>query len=190
MADYIPWWEQLKDPRWQQLRLKVMERDGFQCQECGDKTETLNVHHKRYVKGRKAWEYEADDLVTLCETCHESRHTADEALKDALAKSDDSGYTLRAVGYVRALHALYSCTTTTLDDAEEVQGAADAIGIPFWLLDSVRALSGSQGPFTISGISLCTIEAMYRIISAGGDERKMWKQILLNIQTLGGRFTE
>lgn len=35
---------------------------------------TLNVHHKYYIKGHKAWEYEDDALVTLCTECHSSIH--------------------------------------------------------------------------------------------------------------------
>ena len=34
----------------------------------------LNIHHKKYIKGRKPWEYEADSLVTLCEDCHHDIH--------------------------------------------------------------------------------------------------------------------
>lgn len=35
---------------------------------------TLNVHHKEYIKGRKPWEYENEQLLTLCEECHEIEH--------------------------------------------------------------------------------------------------------------------
>lgn len=34
----------------------------------------LNVHHTYYKCGLKAWEYEADTLVTLCSTCHKNEH--------------------------------------------------------------------------------------------------------------------
>ncbi len=80
--------ELLRDPRWQRKRLEVMERDEFQCQECGSGTRTLNVHHTYYAKGRKPWEYEADALRTLCEECH-------KRLTDLLAE------TMRMLG---ALH--------------------------------------------------------------------------------------
>ena len=63
--------EKLKDPRWQKKRLEVMERDHFQCQSCFDDTSTLNVHHRvAYRNGDDPWEYELDELVTLCEDCH------------------------------------------------------------------------------------------------------------------------
>ena len=34
----------------------------------------LNVHHKHYIKGKMAWEYSDNVLVTLCPTCHKSEH--------------------------------------------------------------------------------------------------------------------
>lgn len=63
--------ELLKDPRWQRRRLEIMQRDDFTCQHCGRKDKTLHIHHKRYVKGWKPWEYKDGDLITLCERCHE-----------------------------------------------------------------------------------------------------------------------
>lgn len=62
---------QYKDPRWQKKRLQVMERDGFMCRSCQDTGTTLNVHHAvPYRKDTKPWEYEDDELITLCEDCH------------------------------------------------------------------------------------------------------------------------
>lgn len=34
----------------------------------------LNVHHKFYIDGRNAWEYEDDALITLCPSCHQKVH--------------------------------------------------------------------------------------------------------------------
>jgi hypothetical protein len=62
--------EKLKDPRWQKMRLKVLERDGWQCQECGDKETMLCVHHRYYESGKDPWEYPPEALRTLCEHCH------------------------------------------------------------------------------------------------------------------------
>lgn len=68
---YKSYSEKLKDPRWQQMRLKIMERDGFACQSCGDKSSSLNVHHcVPYKKGADPWDYDLWDLTTLCEKCH------------------------------------------------------------------------------------------------------------------------
>lgn len=70
-AGYKPYYEKLRDPRWQQMRLKIMERDGFSCQSCGDKSASLNVHHcVPYRKGADPWDYDPWELITLCENCH------------------------------------------------------------------------------------------------------------------------
>jgi len=66
--------DQLKHPNWQRKRLEVLQRAGFKCERCHDTESTLHVHHKRYVKGRKAWEYSAEELTALCENCHEGAH--------------------------------------------------------------------------------------------------------------------
>ena len=63
--------DKLKDPRWQKMRLKVLERDGFICQGCCDTETTLHVHHNIYEYGKDPWEYDIKDLITLCESCHE-----------------------------------------------------------------------------------------------------------------------
>ena len=62
--------EKLKDPRWQKMRLKVLERDEWKCRECGDSNSTLHVHHLIYFPGREPWEYNDNLLITLCEECH------------------------------------------------------------------------------------------------------------------------
>jgi hypothetical protein len=64
--------EKLKDPRWQKVRLRIMERDGWACQRCQDSEETLVVHHRYYTSGAEPWEYPDEALVTLCWNCHES----------------------------------------------------------------------------------------------------------------------
>jgi 5-methylcytosine-specific restriction endonuclease McrA len=63
--------ERLRDPRWQRRRLDIFQRDAFTCQKCGDEKSTLHVHHWRYLFGRDPWEYSDEDLVTLCQSCHE-----------------------------------------------------------------------------------------------------------------------
>lgn len=64
--------QKLRDPRWQKLRLEVMQRDEFTCQYCFDSTTTLNVHHTYYDCGADPWDYPPESLITLCEACHES----------------------------------------------------------------------------------------------------------------------
>lgn len=80
--------EKLRDPRWQKLRLKVLERDEWCCQRCFDSTSTLHVHHRNYVPGQDPWDSPSDSLVTLCESCHteeiEMQSEVDQRLLRAL----------------------------------------------------------------------------------------------------------
>jgi hypothetical protein len=62
--------DKLRDPRWQKLRLEVMNRAYFTCEKCFDDKSTLHVHHNYYVGGREPWEYRADSLSCICENCH------------------------------------------------------------------------------------------------------------------------
>ena len=68
----------LKDPRWQKKRLEILERDEYKCRSCKAKDESydqigkyLNVHHVVYHAGLNPWEYEEEDLITLCDDCHD-----------------------------------------------------------------------------------------------------------------------
>jgi hypothetical protein len=56
------------DPRWQRLRLKVFDRDDWECVACEATKKELQAHHKRYCG--ELWESPLDDLQTLCNDCH------------------------------------------------------------------------------------------------------------------------
>ena len=47
------------------------------CQSCMS-GHNLQVHHKKYIPGRMAWEYftlwEKSHLITLCRKCHAAEH--------------------------------------------------------------------------------------------------------------------
>lgn len=66
--------EKLKDPRWQQKRLKIFERDDWKCTKCGVNSNELHVHHKKYIRGLEPWDYENNYLETLCSNCHNNEH--------------------------------------------------------------------------------------------------------------------
>lgn len=83
--------EQLRHPNWQRKRLEAMQAAGFECQGCGDQETTLNVHHKRYIKGRMAWEYEIEDLVVFCEPCHEAEHAERDLLNHIISEAGPGG---------------------------------------------------------------------------------------------------
>ncbi len=60
--------EQLLDPRWQKVRLRVMNRDKWKCRVCNDDRKQLQVHHLFYCG--MAWEIDTKWLVTVCDSCH------------------------------------------------------------------------------------------------------------------------
>lgn len=83
--------EQLKHPNWQRKRLEVLGAAEFRCEMCGDSESTLHVHHKQYIKGRMAWEYDAQELAAMCESCHEVAHSRMERRASFLARLDFDG---------------------------------------------------------------------------------------------------
>lgn len=83
--------EQLKDPKWQRVRLKKLEAAEWRCQHCYDTETMLSVHHKRYVKGRMAWEYNDHELVVLCQPCHELEHGAKNLRSELLVRLPNDG---------------------------------------------------------------------------------------------------
>lgn len=67
--------EKLLDPRWQQLRLRVFQRDEWKCRACGNSSKTLHAHHPVYHPFSEGpWDYEIDSIITLCSECHSDEH--------------------------------------------------------------------------------------------------------------------
>jgi hypothetical protein len=102
MAKTMTYSEQLRHPNWQRKRLEVLELHGFKCFCCGSKEKTLHVHHKKYIKGRMAWDYETDKFEALCEECHKEVHGAKERLDSVIASFPSDMYAVLAdvlIGY-------------------------------------------------------------------------------------------
>ena len=59
---------------WKFLRFKILLRDNFGCQDCGEVDDMHHVHHKYYLKDLMPWEIDENALVTLCRSCHTKRH--------------------------------------------------------------------------------------------------------------------
>lgn len=94
--------ERLRDPRWQRKRLEILNRSDFSCERCGATDRTLNVHHKRYRKGAMPWEYEATELVALCEICHQQHHSLANTLSEIIGELDEYETDL-VVGYLKGV---------------------------------------------------------------------------------------
>lgn len=57
------------------FRLKVLERDLFICQRCGNNTPNeLRVHHIKSFSRFPGLRFDVDNGITLCETCHYEFH--------------------------------------------------------------------------------------------------------------------
>jgi 5-methylcytosine-specific restriction endonuclease McrA len=103
--------EKLKDPRWQRVRLHVLERSGWKCEGCGATTTTLHVHHGYYERGREPWEYDSQTLWALCEECHE----------DAECRKRDFQYEAAHLHPLRISPGLILECRTSEDDAVSYQ---------------------------------------------------------------------
>jgi len=127
MANHKSYYELLKDPRWQRKRLEVMQRDEFRCAECGNHVKTLNVHHIRYRRGKKPWEYDDGDLVTLCEDCHKQQTKLRERLEATL----DPSMLGHLVGYATGLQFSREETDAALIESyEEAVGFVAGTALP------------------------------------------------------------
>lgn len=88
--------EKLLDPRWQQMRLRVFERDEFTCRCCGSTTKTLHAHHVHYHPYSSGpWDYDPETIITVCHQCHDDEHADLEASKANVILQ------LAKIGYVR-----------------------------------------------------------------------------------------
>jgi hypothetical protein len=74
-----------QDPRWQRTRLRIFERDNWQCRKCGSTQSNLQVHHKKY-ESQVPWETADRYLVTLCRTCHERVTELQREVRDIIAE--------------------------------------------------------------------------------------------------------
>ncbi len=74
MKKYKTYAEKLRDPRWQKKRLKVLNRDEWECQLWTKHKGMKIVHHKYYLKGKEPWQYPMKALITLCENCNKLIH--------------------------------------------------------------------------------------------------------------------
>ena len=58
-----------RGPRWKALRMQALDRDGWQCVQCGERRR-LEIDHIEPVRTRPDLAYSLDNLQTLCGRCH------------------------------------------------------------------------------------------------------------------------
>jgi len=67
--------DQLKTKEWRYFRLYIIVAKGCKCELCNySNFFRLQVHHKYYINGKMAWEYELKDLMLLCRHHHKLVH--------------------------------------------------------------------------------------------------------------------
>ncbi len=121
--------EQLLHPNWQKRRLDRLNAAQWTCSRCEIDDKTLHVHHKRYFKGRMAWEYDDAELEVLCEDCHKAAHDHEEVLSQLLTQID-FGYPAHAVAI--GLLAGFAAAAGDLREGGLLD-AGRAIGGPYFL---------------------------------------------------------
>jgi 5-methylcytosine-specific restriction enzyme A len=67
---------------WKRVRQLVLERDDFECGECGSRSD-LVVHHV----DRNNTNHALENLETLCELCHVKEHHNARSSLDVLASA-------------------------------------------------------------------------------------------------------
>lgn len=92
---YDAYQKYIKSKAFKELRKLVLDRDKHTCQVCGRKIDentdakkmNLQVHHRSYEHLGMCDELEMADLITLCNICHRSIHSAISNLRRFSDKS-------------------------------------------------------------------------------------------------------
>lgn len=62
-------WSKVDRARWDRVRRKVLERDGWACRSCGRRGR-LEVDHIEPMESAEEFDYNPDNLQALCRSCH------------------------------------------------------------------------------------------------------------------------
>lgn len=118
--------ELLLDPKWQKMRLLLLDGAGWKCELCGDSTETLHVHHSYYESGLKPWEYPRKSLHVLCQNCHFKEQDEMVLLHRQIGRLG-LGDIAQLLGYACAMETLYEPgRAICVETFECATGVADA----------------------------------------------------------------
>lgn len=84
-------------PDWDDIRKKILQRDGYRCQRCGRTDTELHVHH--IVPLSKGGSSDPSNLITLCRECHESIHPHLRAAREAREAKANKGCFIATAAY-------------------------------------------------------------------------------------------
>lgn len=184
--------ELLKNPRWIKRRNEILTRDKNTCQFCGKSDRYLHVHHKRYEKGKKPWEYDDADLICICEKCHEnitedSRDLYEEFLyaRDCLREYGFSDAILKTllsrIGW--QIESIRTCEYNDFNKAQWVEDALSDVVFGTQYYEDIKTLAklGIKSQFLIDSQfpmfknDYASIEKDERIVKSE-DDYKMWEE--------------
>lgn len=103
MTDKKTYAEKLRDPRWQKMRLEILQRDNWTCQKCKDKETELQIHHKYYIGWKDPWDCDPKTLITLCKDCHEEEEGCKDLQKSIVNTLLDAGFFNKDFDYFSAI---------------------------------------------------------------------------------------
>ena len=66
-----------KSRKWKRKREVILRRDDYQCRQCkryGKVTPATTIHHVQTLEERPELALVSDNLISLCNTCHENMH--------------------------------------------------------------------------------------------------------------------
>lgn len=150
----------LRHPQWQKMRLKVLERDAFQCQACFATERTLHVHHEVYRKGAAPWEYELGDLITCCAACHGARHGKHEEGLSALSQAAQECLSGSEASLLANLLYWLSDALTDPDKKPSPEEAKNALKQLLKVLDNARGKD--VGGFLLAAVQLTALLSIGR----------------------------
>jgi len=93
--------EKLRDPRWQEKRLFILNRDAFTCVLCNEYGATVHAHHNYYLPNREPWDYPDKAFYTLCDKCHKEEHDIESDTKEDLFRAfKQAGFTNHSLVHI------------------------------------------------------------------------------------------
>lgn len=159
--------ELLKTKQWKDFREAILLRDNYSCKLCG-KTRNLNVHHIKYIRGLKPWEYPDDLVITLCNECHNKVHNIEpKKIKDTnkffavFVNNVDSILAIKGKTAIKVL--LWMCANAEYNTGKvyltssRIDELSQTLGMPkqsvynsLLELKKLNLISGNRGSFQIN----------------------------------------
>lgn len=71
--------------KWQKKREEILKRDHFECQDCkknGKYTRATDIHHIKNLVDHEDLALDDNNLISLCESCHNKRHVKESKPKE------------------------------------------------------------------------------------------------------------